>query len=165
MYKEFKDIKNIQYPVYAIPSSDWYYQDGVLFLDDGKVLDDTNMPGATLGIRRLQCGRKDLCRIRRAFPDYQSMLMSKHKTFIDSGGEPFIYRKTINSPLIHHEISRIELKEDCTVVWLKLVPYPFKLPRPPYGDARWARVLYFKGSPWLIYDLATTKGKDTYKRV
>ena len=165
MYKEFKDIKNIKYPVYTLPSSDWYKQDGVLFINDGKVLDDTNMPGKTLGVRRLQCGRKDLCRLRRAYPDYQSMLMSKHKIFIDSNGTPFIYRKTINSPLIYHRISRIELKEDCTVVWLKLIPYPFKLPRPPYGDAQWARVLYYKGSPWLLYDLASTKGKDSYKRV
>lgn len=165
MYKTFKDIKSIQFPVYALPSSDWYRQDGVLFMNDGKVLDDTNMPGSTLGIRRIQCGRKDLQTIRRAYTDFPSMLSSKKKIFIDSAGIPFIYSRTLNSPLIHHKVKRIELKEDCSIVWLNLVPSPFTIPRPPYGDANWARVLYFKGAPWLIYDFASERGKDSYKRV
>lgn len=165
MYKSFKDIKNIKFPVYALPSSEWYEQDGVLFINDGKVLDDTNMPGKTLGIRRLQCGRKDLQTIKRAYPDFQSMLSSKKKIFIDSAGEPFIYNKTLNSPLIHHKIKRIQLKDTKSIVWLNLVPSPFTIPRPPYGDALWARVLYFKGTPWFIYDFASERGKDSYKRV
>lgn len=165
MYKSFKDIKNLQFPVYTLPSTDWYRQDGVLFINDGKVLDDTNMPGKTLGIRRLQCGRKDLQRLKKAYPDFPSMLDSKSKAFIDSAGTPFIYTKTVNSPLIHHKVKRVELKETLSIVWLNLIPSPFIIPRPPYGDAEWARVLYYKGAPWLIYDFKSKKGKDSYKRV
>lgn len=165
MYKRFQDIKTIRFPVYPLPSVDWYTQDGVLFIDDGKVLDDTNMPGESLGIRRLQCGRTDLCRLKKAFTDFQSMLKSKHKIFIDSGGSPFIYRRTINSPLIHHTVERIEPKGDSSIVWLKNINHPITIPRPPYGDARYARVLYYKGFPWLIYDFATQRGKDSYRRV
>lgn len=165
MYKQFKDIKGIRFPVYVLPSQEWYRQDGVLFIDSGKVLDDTNMPGASLGIRRIQCGRKDLCRLKKAYPDFGSMLQSKHKFFIDTNGTPFIYNRTLNSPLIHHAVKSIEAKEDHSVVWLRNVPYPFSIPRPPYGDVRYARVLYYKGSPWLIYDFTMEKGKDSYKRV
>jgi hypothetical protein len=165
MYKSFKDIKSIKFPVYALPSEDWYRQDGVLFINDGKVLDDTNMPGASLGVRRLQCGRTDLQTLRRAYPDFPSMLSSKKKIFIDSAGKPFIYSRTINSPLIHHKVKRIELKEAVSLVRLHSVPSPFTIPRPPYGDAAWARVLYFKGAPWFIYDFASERGKDSYKRV
>lgn len=165
MYKRFQDIKTIRFPVYPLPSVDWYMQDGVLFIDDGKVLDDTNMPGESLGIRRLQCGRTDLCRLKKAFTDFQSMLKSKHKIFIDSDGSPFIYRRTINSPLIHHTVERIEPKGDSSIVWLKNINHPITIPRPPYGDARYARVLYYKGFPWLIYDFATQRGKDSYRRV
>ena len=165
MYKRFKDIKNIAFPVYKLPDATWYLQDGVLFNGDGRVLDDRNMPGATIGIRRIQCGRTDLYRIRRAYPDFASMLKSKTTIFIDNKGVPFIYDKTINSPLIHHKVSKIELKDTCTVVTLANIPYAFKLPRPPYGDPVWARVLYYKGAPWLIYDFASVRGKDSYKRV
>lgn len=165
MYKQFKDIKNIKFPIYALPSSDWYKQDGVLFINDGMVLDDTNMPGTSLGIRRLQCGRKDLCTLKKAFTDFTDMLKSKHKIFIDSAGIPFIYHKTFNSPLIHHTVKSIEPKDDHSIVWLRNIPYPMNISRPPYDEARYARILYYKGSPWLIYDFVLEKGRDSYKRV
>lgn len=165
MYKQFKDIKGIKFPVYPLPSSDWYRQDGVLFIDSGKVLDDTNMPGTTLGIRRLQCGRTDLCKLKKAYTDFPSMLKSRHRIFIDSAGIPFIYKRTINSPLIHHSIKRVEPKDDRSIVWFSNIPYPMEIPRPPYGDARWARVLYFAGSPWFIFDFTEERGRDSYKRV
>lgn len=165
MYKQFQDIKSIKFPVYVLPSTDWYRQDGVLFIDDGRVLDDTNMPGPTLGVRRIQCGRKDLCKLKKAYPDFNSMLQSKRKVFIDSHGRPFIYKRTLNSPLIYHSITKVELKGDCSLIWMKHIGYPMSVPRPPYGDARYARVLYFKGFPWMIYDFSLERGKDSYRRV
>lgn len=151
--------------MYSLPSSDWYRQDGVLFIDDGKVLDDYNMPGDTLGIRRLQCGRLDLCKLKRAYIDFSSMLQSKKRVFIDSSGIPFIYKRSITSPLIHHSITRVEPKEDHSIVWMKNINYPMSIARPPYGDARYARVLYFGGFPWIIYDFSMERGKDSFRRV
>lgn len=165
MYKSFKDLGTIRFPVYSLPSSDWYRQDGVLFLDDGRVIDDKNMPGKSLGVRRLQCGRSDLLKLRRAYLDFNSMIRSKRKVFVDSNGVPFIYEKTFNSPLIHHTIKRIDKKDDVSVLWLNGIAAPFTLPRPPVGDARYARVLYYKGLPWLLYDFTSSRGRDSYKRV
>lgn len=165
MYKQFKDIKSIRFPVYCLPSSDWYSQDGVLFIDGAKVLDDKNMPGKSLGIRRIQSGRQDLCRLKKAYTDFSSMLKSKRKIFIDSNGVPFIYNRTLHSPLVHHQIKRIEPKDSCSIVWLKNIPSPMIIERPPVAEVRWARVLYYKGSPWLIYDFTLERGKDSYRRV
>jgi len=165
MFKQFKDIKTIKFPVYALPSVDWYMQDGVLFIDDGKVLDDKNMPGESLGIRRIQCGRTDLCKLKKAYTDFNSMIKGKHKIFIDSNGNPFVYKRTINSPLIHHRVDKIESKDDHSIVWFKNINHPMTIPRPPYGDARYARMLYYKGFPWLIYDFVLERGKDSYRRV
>lgn len=165
MFKFFKDVKTIRFPVYPLPSRDWYRQDGVLFINDGKVLDDTNMPGESLGVRRLQCGRTDLLNLRRAYPDFLSMLQSKNRVFIDSNGKPFIYVRTINAPLIHHRIKKLTPKDTVTVVQLEKITSFFSIARPPYGDARYARVLYYKGYPWLIYDFVLEKGKDSYRRV
>lgn len=141
-------------------------QDGVLFDENLQVLDDKNMPGNTFGIRRLQCGRTDLAKIsKKAYTDFNSMISSKKKVFIDNDGEPFVYQKTINAPLIHHSIRKVELKDTSSLIWLHNLPYPMSVPRPPYGDPRWARILYYKGSPWSLYDFAATKGRDSYKRV
>ena len=43
----YRDIKLVAFPVYALPSGNWYGQDGLLFLDD-KILDDKNMKGELL---------------------------------------------------------------------------------------------------------------------
>lgn len=166
MYKQFQDLKSIEFPVFALKSDNWIIQDGVLFDENMQVLDDKNMPGKSMGVRRLQCGRTDLAKItKKAYPDFNSMLSSKKKIFIDNNGQPFVYQKTTNAPLIHHSIKRIEPKETFTLIWIHNIPYPFTLPRIPYGDPRWVRVLYYKGSPWSIYDFAATRGKDSYKRV
>ena len=55
----YKDIRLVTFPVYALPSGNWYGQDGLLFLDD-KILDDKNMKGVNLGMRRLQTPHKNL---------------------------------------------------------------------------------------------------------
>ena len=165
MYKQFENIKSIKFPVYLLKTADWYKQDGVLFDADGSVIDDSNMPGKTIGVRRIQCGRTDLTKIKKAYTDFNSMLQSKKKIFVDSAGVPFVYLKTVNSPLIHHSVKRIEPKEDICLIWLNAVPYPMSIPRPPYGDARWARILYYKGSPWMLYDFTSERGKDSHKRV
>ena len=165
MYKQFQDIKSIKFPVYLLPSTDWYRQDGMLFIDDGRVLDDKNMPGLSIGIRRLQCGRTDLYKLKKAYLDFGSLIQSSKKIFIDSDGIPFIYRRTVNSPLIHHKISKVEYKDTHSIIWFKNINYPMSVPRPPYGDAVYARLLYFKGLPWMIYDFSREKGKDSYRRV
>lgn len=166
MYKQFKDLRSIKFPVFdlRLKEPEWYTQDGVLFID-GLVVDERNMPGKTLGLRRLQCGRSDLYVLRRAYTDFKSMLASKKLVFIDSNGVPFKYVKTKRAPLVHHRISKIVPKEDHSVVWFKSINYPMRIERPPVIDPLWARVLYYNGAPWDIYDYCTYKGKDTYKVV
>lgn len=166
MYKHFKDLKSIKFPVFdlRLKEPEWYTQDGVLFID-GLVVDERNMPGETLGLRRLQSGRSDLYVLRRAYSDFKSMLASKKLVFIDSGGVPFKYVKTKRAPLVHHRIREIVPKGDHSVVWFKNINYPMRIERPPLTDPIWARVLYYKGAPWDIYDYCTFKGKDTYKVV
>ena len=46
MVIQYKNISKVKFPVYAMPSGNWYRQDGFLFLDE-KILDDKNMEGDT----------------------------------------------------------------------------------------------------------------------
>lgn len=164
MYKSVKDLNTIKFPVYPLRSQDWRVQDKVLFLED-LVLDDRNMPGKTLGIRRLQCGRKDLYKLKKSFNDLPSLIRSKKNTFIDSAGIPFVYVKTIKAHLKYHKVLKLVYKETFTVAYIEDVPFVVKLKRPPYGDARWARFLYYKNAPWLLYDFQLEKGKNSFRRV
>jgi hypothetical protein len=53
----YSKVNKIKFPVYVIPSGNWEKTDGLLFLE-GELVDDKNMPGATLGIRRMQTPHK-----------------------------------------------------------------------------------------------------------
>ena len=164
MYKTFHDVKNIKFPVYPLPSRDWFRQDGVLFLGT-KVLDDSNMPGETIGVRRLQCGRSDLLKLKKACPDFASMLNSGSNTFVDSAGKPFIYRRTIHSDLKHYLVKELIPKDTFTVVKLRGVTAPFIIPRPPVCEPIYAKVLHFRKDPWIIYGFSEQKGTDSFRRV
>lgn len=164
MYRTAKDLRLIKFPVFALPEDSWYIQDKVLFLD-GKVLDDTNMPGETLGIRRIQCGRKDLFRLRKGYLNLKSMLLSKKKHFIDSNGTPFTYVKTQNGKLKYHKVDEIILRETYCNVKLNNITQRFTILRPPMEEARWARVLYYGPHPWILYDFKKEQGKDSFRRV
>lgn len=164
MYKTAKDLRTIEFPVYALPDDCWYRQDGILFLD-GQVIDESNMPGKTLGIRRLQCGRSDLFKLKKAYMNLKSMLASGKKHFVDSNGVPFTYIKTQRLALKYHRIGSIEQKETYSVVSLKGVASRFKIIRPPLGEVFWARILYYGPTPWILYDLKFERGRDSFRRV
>lgn len=164
MHKSIKNISSIQFPIFALRSDEWRRKDGVLFLED-KVLDDTNCEGTTLGVRRVQCGRDDLYKLAKAYKDLPSMLLSKKRLFIDSNGVPFRYKKTVNAKLKYHLIKRIDKKETLSVVYLKGILHGFPIPRPPYGDAVYARIVYYQGCPWYLFDFARLRGKDSYIKI
>ena len=48
----YRQFKNLDFPLFILGSSNWELVDGLLLLD-GELLDDKNMPGDTLGVRRL----------------------------------------------------------------------------------------------------------------
>jgi hypothetical protein len=154
----------LNFPLYPLPSSNWYKADGTLFIDT-QVLDDTKMPGETLGLRRLQCGRKDLFKLRRAVVDIPGLLKARGHYFIDIKGNPLIYEKTMTSKLKAYSISRVDRKEEASLLWLNGVNFPITITRPPLNNPRWARLLHRADTPWLLYDYVSTRTKDTYRKV
>lgn len=164
MIVTFKDFPKLKFPLYVLPSDNWYTVDGVLFLDE-QVLDERNMPGESLGIRRLQCGRKDLLPLRKAILTLPDLIQCKTKFFVDSSGYPFIYEKTETCRLKVYRIKEITPKETASLLWVYNWPSPFTIARPPLRDPEWVRFLLYKGAPWLIYDYVRQPTKDTYRRV
>lgn len=164
MLKTVKDLPHIKFPIFILPSDDWYVTDKVLFLN-GKVLDERNMPGKTLGIRRMQCHRSDLLELKKCLFTLPDLIQCKTKFFIDVKGNPFVYMKTINSRLKSYKIKRIEQKEIASLLWLYDIPSPFTIERPPIGEPEYVRMLHLNGVPWLAYDYTRSPIKDTYRRV
>ena len=164
MVIRYKNIGKVQFPVYELPSGNWNRQDGLLFLD-GKIVDDKNMPGDTIGIRRIQTPHKNLMKLNRQLDSIRGILKSNSKHFIDSYGVPFIYEKSEFSALKYYRIKKISKKDTASLIWLDGVKNCFVVPRPPPDETRYAGVLHYGNLPWILYEYSETKNKDTRRKV
>lgn len=160
----YKTVPKIDFPAFLLPSTNWDLADGLLFLD-GQLLDDRNMPGATLGQRRLQSPFTELLPLHKSIDSHLGLIKNSSPAYIDAKGTPFLYEKTLFCKLIYHQIREVELKEICSILWVYGVKIPFTIPRPPKENHLWVGVLYLKGFPWLLYEYAEKKLKSTRRKV
>jgi hypothetical protein len=56
-------LEQIKWPVYVLHSDEIEERDGLLFCDT-EIVDDKNMKGETLGLRRLQSPHKNLNKLK-----------------------------------------------------------------------------------------------------
>ena len=73
--------------------------------------------------------------------------------------------KTTSVPLKYHKILRVEKKNIVSMLWIKDCPFPFPLKRPLPENASWAGILYQNNIPWILFDLAEEKKKDTWRKI
>jgi len=160
----FRDFKLIQFPAFLLKSGNWDMQDGLLFCD-GKLLDDTNQEGATLGARRMQTHFKDKYELKNAVTAANGILKQKTPYFIDNKGKTFIYEKTRYLSLKYHKITKVVRKNVASLVWVKGHNAAFTVARPPDANMQWAGILHLHGVPWMLYEYSETKLKDTRRKV
>ena len=102
-------LKYIRFPVYALPSEDFYVRDDLLLLNE-LVVDDRNQTGDTLGVRRLQTPHK-LKKLNKAYEEYFDILSENPPAMVDSKGKIFSYEKTEWHTVKSVRIKRREIKQ------------------------------------------------------
>ena len=162
MLYTYRDIPNIKFPVYKLSSDNWHKANGIVYIDNVPV-DDRNIESESLGVRRLQTEVSPLYKLRKGTKSIVEMLNFKH--FIDNSGRLITYEKTKYQYLKHFLITKVEPKDTASLIWLHNISQPFISDRPPPPGARYARVLHFDGTPWLIYDFTSSNGKDTRRMI
>ena len=160
----YKQFKKLDFPIFLLDSSNWEIADGLLLLD-GKLLDDKNMPGDSLGLRRMLTPHKEQYNLRNMITTANGLMKQKTKYFIDNGGNPFIYEKTEFAQLKYLKIKKVEPKTKTCLLWVHGCSFPFTIPRPPETGFMWAGILHIKNNPWLLYEYAEEKLKDTRRKV
>ena len=153
----------IRFPAYIL-SEEPEEIDGLVLIGD-QIVDDKNMPGETLGMRRLQSPMKSIYPLRYQIDDEIGMMKHRGKHFSDTNGVYWYNEKTGTAQLKYHKIRKIDRKDIATVVWLKDVPFPFIEARPPQEGSSWAGVLYKKGLPWKIWENCEEQNKDTCRKI
>ena len=132
---------------------------------DGRVVDDRNMKGDTLGVRRLQTSYPAMFPLKRQIDSFNGLLKQNQKTFIDSKGRPFIYEKSTWCTLQYSRIKKKELRDEYCLLWLENTSTPFSVPRPPEANMAFAGVLYLSGLPWILYEYSDSRKKKTRRKV
>jgi hypothetical protein len=160
----FRDFTKITFPAFLMDSSNWEISDG-LFFCEGKLVDDYNQMGTTIGARRMQTPFKDKYELKKAVSAPNGLMKQNTKYFVDSKGKPFIYEKTKIVPLKYMKIKKVERKSYATLIWVKGHNAPFTVPRPPEDGNTWAGVLHLHGIPWMLYEYSDEKLKDTRRKV
>lgn len=159
----YKTIKKIEFPVFVLPSDNWSLQDGLLFLDN-EIIDDKNMPGKTLGIRRLQ-SPFEMKSLNKSISSFVGILKQSKNAFIDSNGVPFIYHKTERCSLKYQKITKIVRRDVASLVYIKGCNSPFTVPRPPLPQMTWAGILHLHGLPWELYEYSEEFKKNTWRKI
>ena len=160
----FKDFTKIKFPAFLMDSGDWEIEDG-LFFCDGKLVDDYNQMGKTIGARRMQTPIKNKYDLKKSVNSPNGLMKQSTPYFVDVAGRPFIYEKTMFAPLKYMEIKKVERKVVATLIWVKGHNAPFTVSRPPDPDMKWAGILHLHGVPWMLYEYSETKLKDTRRKV
>ena len=154
----------IQFPIFPVHTDEITLVDGILWIEN-QVLDDKNMKGKTLGIRRLQSPMKSIYPEKYMIKDIRSYHDHKGKFYIDNTGYFFRKQKTTKATLKYHKILRTEKKIVASVLWVKDCPFPFTLDRPLKDDQQWAGILYRDSIPWILYDTSSEKKKNSWRKI
>ena len=166
MLMTYRNFNKITFPIFKTEEGHWDKIDGLLLLND-HIVDDTNMPGSTLGIRRVQThtALKDLEPLPKALYNLAGLIKNGPKSYIDSSGMPFSYKKTKFCALKYYRIKRVELKGTHSMMHLYQVKKRFKLLRPPEAGRDWAGILHMEGYPWILYDFSDVQKKPCRRKV
>lgn len=161
----YRSLSKVKFPVYMLPSDNIWKEDGIVYVD-GQIVDDRNMSGSTLGIRRIQSPFRELLPLRRSVNSFNGIIKNMgNTTYIDSNGVCFTYEKTVMCTVKYHKIQRVDRKDVGSIIWVKGINFSFDIPRPPAPEMEWVGVLYFKGLPWRLYEFSEAKKNNTKKKI
>ncbi len=159
----FKQINRaVKFPVYEIPSEDLYSSDGLLFIN-GKVLDDKNQSGKTLGERRLKTSQVKAPLVK-SYHSFIDLVKSTHSLFIDSRGVPFRYERGKVCAVESRKIKKKMSRNTYTVLYVEKVNSLFSMSRYPAAE-EWAQILYLDKMPWLLYGVSEIELKSFRKTI
>lgn len=161
--KTIQNYHTINFPAYKLPSEPTE-KDGLVF-SEGRLIDDKNVKGETLGYRRLHSPHKmsSLSSYREDIVDLIKDSTSTEEWYLDSLGIAFRYRKTTTAQLLCQKIKKIMYKDTYSIILVNTVNFPIIVNSPPTGS--FAQILYFAGHPWKLYNTSYESLKPTHKKV
>lgn len=177
------ELKDLSFPVFKLLDRPPTVKDGLVFyysenkdLDSAqtfiryRLIDDKNLPFATLGQRRLQL---KLDKDAQIFPINKAIyflgdLLKIAKTntwFIDSEGQLFTHKKSNHATLTFRKIVKIlPTKGMGAIVEVEGIPSRFKTIFRPRDGEEYAGILVYKNT-FIFYGFYKDKLKDSWRKI
>jgi len=157
-------LDDIKFPVYVIGTEDVETIDNVVFAE-GRVVDDKNMSGKTIGKRRLETDLPNLYPLRYMIKSKVGLVKHRGYIYIDSNGTLFSYKKEKYFLLKYHKIRRVDMKDVASLLWLEGINFPIEIERPPAEEYIWAGIIWKNKIPWFFYEYSTEWKKDAKRKI
>lgn len=161
-----KDINKVCFPVYTIPKTpELGFIDGKL-LCNGRVLDDRNLPGETLGQRRVHLNPQTKAPIQYTINSIVELVKFRNNyNFIDNKGRPFVYNKSVNVTIKYKKIKRVDRKTTASVLYVEGCNHGITIPRPPIPTMKYAGIIFYKGAPVTLYEYSSEPLDDINRMI
>lgn len=165
----------IQFPIYPLKAEPQLI-DNILFTENNKgdylVIDNKNMPGATLGIRRIQHIKasssdivyRKLFVLKYPIHNFISILHKGVFRFIDSSGKVYNYIKTKFVPLETYKLKSYQVFPEGYVIHVHNLHCSFFSNRAPNLQEKYVQVLRM-GRGFLMYGFSTEFKKTTRMKI
>lgn len=164
-------LLDITFPVFTLPKSPHkiWEEFNVLYMqtESGKlyILDNKNLSGKNLGIRRAKIDPKDLYKHKRCYYSISQLLKSTYSKFIDYTGKVFQYTKTTMVPLKYHKLKDIKAIENFSILSFYNTPYILKIrTSPKVYDIKYVGLLYTDFG-LIPYEFSDEPKKDTRRKI
>jgi hypothetical protein len=160
----YKEVGLINFPIFPIPSDEITWEDGLVRIEE-KVVDDLNMIGNTVGLRRLQTPHK-LYKLGKCCESVMDFFHIKGaKAYIDNFGFVFTYERTKYTYVRYKKILKVTQRDLFSIIKAEHINYGVKVPRPPGVGKEWIGILYLSGYPWVPYEYSETCQKPKLRKI
>ena len=161
---------NFRWPLYEIRAYNKLWEDnGVLYIQTTSnieyVIDNKNIHGKTLGIRRLRIKADPevkLYNLKRICYTFYDVLTSKYKLFIDSDGQLVSIKKKHRRTLVYREVLQTEIIGTKVLCICKGIFKPIEIPFIPNIMPRYLGLLIINKQHYL-YELSQEQKADTWR--
>ena len=164
------NLNELRWPLYLLGKhSKVWEEEGITYIDTDygqSILDNKNITGNSLGIRRLKLSEYKLYRLKVVVHTLSELvsIRSTHPVFIDSNGMLFHYSKSVRRSLIYKKVEHITVQDSKLLCYCKDIFRPIEVSYIPRIMPRFLGLLVVQGD-YLLYSLEATRLKDTWRKI
>ena len=169
-----KTKSELVFPVYRVPETNPILYEGTRIYvntEDGEAtIDDTSVPGNTIGLRRLKLRAEGLklCRLRYKFSMWQALVANEKGgkgLYIDSMGYTFIYKPSQFITIDWFEIACQVDQGSGVLLYLKGYNIPIKYRRVLDTEQTWYAGIASLAGDTILFDLCNEPKARTRRKI